>query len=92
MNPSSDKNKKNIQELLEHSKFYFLNGKYEEALKVLRKLLKICPDNPDVYYNLGIIYESKNQIDTAVQMYTKALELSPEHKFAREHLDKLVGL
>lgn len=79
------------QDLIEMGKFYFLNHKYDEAIGEFQKAIKLNPKNPDIYYNLGLLYETKNMKPEAKQMYTKALELNEKHKLAREHLDKLVG-
>ncbi len=78
-------------DLIEMGKFYFLNHKYGEAIDEFQKAAKLNPKNPDIYYNLGLLYETKNMKQEAKQMYTKALELNEKHKLAGEHLDKLVG-
>lgn len=80
------------QELIELGKFYFLNQKYDEAIKEFEKALKINSKSPQLYYNLGIVYEAKNMIEKASEMYRRALELDPNYTFAKEHLDKLIGV
>ncbi len=80
------------QELIELGKFYFLNQKYDQAIEEFEKVLKINSNNPLVFYNLGIVYEAKNMIEKASRMYRRTLELKPDHFFAKEHLDKLVGI
>jgi tetratricopeptide (TPR) repeat protein len=79
-------------ELLEMGKFYFLSEKYDEAISEFEKSLKINPKNADVYFNMGIVKEAKNDKDGAKIMFEKTLEIKPEHKTAKEHLDKLTGL
>ena len=78
-------------DLLELGKFYYLNEKYEEAVKVLMKAKKFDPLNADIFYNLGIVYETQNIVHEAKDCYLKAIELDPKSKNAQEHLDKLVG-
>ncbi len=80
------------QELIELGKFYFLNQKYDAAIRDFEKALKIDPNNPEIYYNLGIVYEAKNMNEKAGEMYRRALELNPDYTFAKEHLDKLIGV
>lgn len=78
-------------DLLELGKFYYLNERYDEAIKVLSKALKFDPINADIYYNLGIVYETRNSTHEAKDCYLKAIEIDPSLKLAQEHLDKLVG-
>ena len=80
------------QELIDLGKFYFLNQKYDEAIREFEKALKINTKNPQVYYNLGIVYEAKNMVEKASEMYRCVLELKPDYTFAKEHLDKLIGV
>jgi Flp pilus assembly protein TadD len=82
----------NDKEIVEIAKFYFLNSKYEEAINELKKAMSLNPGNAEIYYNLGLIYENKNNMDEARDMYEKALAIDPNYKLAREHLNKLIGI
>lgn len=77
--------------VIDLGKFYFLNGKYDAAISEFMKAQKFDPKNDDVYYNLGITYEAKNEPGKAKEMYLKCLELNDKYTLARERLDKLVG-
>lgn len=79
-------------ELIELAKFYFINTKYDEAVKELEKVLKINPKNAEAYYNLGLIYENRTQGDKARDMYERALDIDPDYKLAKEHLNRLIGI
>jgi len=83
--------KQKVEKLIELGKFYFLNEKYDEAINKFKEAVKIDENNAEIYYNLGIVYESKNLPEEASQMYTKTLELNPSHKLASKHLEKIVG-
>lgn len=95
MNTNNNNNHHNTKEiagdLLELGKFYFLNEKYDEAIKVLQKAQKFNPLCADVYYHLGLVYEAKNNLHEAKGMYLKAVEVDPKFTLAQEHLDRLVG-
>ena len=84
-------NKELAEDLLELGKFYFLNERYEEAIKVLQKAQKLNSSSADIYYNLGLVYEAKNSLHEARSMYLKAVEVDPHLALAQEHLDRLVG-
>jgi Flp pilus assembly protein TadD len=85
------KDKKKIEELIEQGKFYFFNKQYDEALSEFQEALRLDPGNARILYNLGVIYESKEDIEIAKALYLKALELDPKLSEAQKHLDKLVG-
>ncbi len=85
------KDKKKVEELIEQGKFYFLNKQYDEAISEFQKALKLDPKNARVLYNLGVVHESRGDIEMAKTLYTKALEIDPKLSEAQKHLDKLVG-
>ena len=78
--------------LIEMGKFYFVNGKYDQARDEFNKALKLDPHNPELFYNLGLVSESKNNIKDAKKMYKKAIEIDSGYKSAKEHLEKLLGI
>jgi len=83
--------KEKVEKLVELGKFYFLNEKYDNAISKFKEAIKIDENNAEIYYNLGIVYESKNLPEEASQMYMKTLELNPGHQLASKHLEKIVG-
>ena len=83
---------KKTEDYLDIGKLYFLNQRYDEAISAFQKAVELEPENPQGYYNLGLVYESKNMLLEAKEMFTKTLELDPKFKPAEEHLSKLVGI
>ncbi len=79
-------------DLIEMGKFYFISGKYDEAIEEFEKVIKINPKNADAYFNMGMVKEANNDSSGAKKMYEKTLEIIPDHKTAKKHFDKLVGL
>lgn len=79
-------------DLIEKGKFYFVSEKYDEAIAEFERVIKINPKNADAYFNMGIVKEAKNDSKGAKKMYEKTLEITSDHKTAKKHLDKLVGL
>jgi len=90
VNNENENNEININDRIEKGKFYFVNEKYEFAIREFKEVLKVNKNLPDVFYNLGISYESSNDFDKAKENYLKALELDPEHKMAKDHLDRML--
>jgi len=82
----------NPEVILEEVKFYIMNHNYEEARKILESALKRFPENEDLLYHLGILYELMFMEEEAVRTYRKILELYPNGKRAKDVLEKLKKL
>lgn len=80
-----------IDDLIEVAKFNFLSSRYEEAIKTWKRVLKLLPGDPQIYYNIAIAYESLNQLDKAREYFKRTVEIDPDNKQAEEHLKKIVG-
>lgn len=57
------------------------NGFNEEALSNLRYLEKYFPEDAELQYNLGILYEKTKNSQEARVAYEKAIEISPQDDF-----------
>ena len=60
-------------------------AKYEEALKFAEK-----EGDSDVFFNMGIAYKAKGEIDKAVAEYRRALDLVPGYAEAHNNLGNLL--
>ena len=68
------------------------NGFNEEAKGNLQFLIKYFPDDAELYYNLGIVYEKSKDFSSAKDVYQKAVNLSPQEDFWYNLGDVLVEL
>jgi len=84
-------NKAKSKELIEIAKFHFVHNEYRKALEFYEKALKLDPQNPQIFYNMGIAYESLNDLRNAKQCYEAALKLAPDFEQAKERLSKIIG-
>jgi len=50
-----------------------------QAISDQTKALGTNPRNAVAYYNRGLAYANKGQLDQAISDYTKALEMNPRH-------------
>ncbi|KAG0199014.1 hypothetical protein BGX28_007623 [Mortierella sp. GBA30] len=64
--------------LLSASSFRRLD-RMEEALKAIQEAERIDASNPDVWYQLGLLYAAQEDQETASVSYSKALALAPFH-------------
>ena len=71
----------NFQARRELSILLVNNGFNEEAETNLEYLTKYFPEDADLFYNLGIVYEKLKKFEQARDVYKKAVELSPQEDF-----------
>jgi tetratricopeptide (TPR) repeat protein len=71
---------KKADQLLEKGVHAQTNGKYEDAIVSYLELLKINSGRADIWYNLGIAYQSIAKPDEALNAYTKAFEINPREQ------------
>lgn len=48
---------------------------YEKGLEIDKRLARLCPDDPSVFYNLACSYSLVSKTDQALEALRKALEL-----------------
>ena len=82
----------NFQARRELSILLVNNGFNEEAEGNLKYLLKYFPQDAEIYYNLGIVYEKLKKFPEAKECYQKAVEISPQEDFYYNLGDVLVDL
>ena len=59
---------------------------YEKAQNILKKLIRKYPDNPLIYFQLGILFYITNNQKSAIAAFHKTLELNPQHPSAEINL------
>jgi len=63
-----------------------VEGKYREALQVLKRAKKLAPDDIKVYILLGWVYIYLGRFDEAMAVYQKALKIEPDNEIAKANL------
>ena len=82
----------NFQARRELSILLASNGFNEEALSNLEYLLKYFPEDAELHYNIGILYEKLKNIEKAKESYLKAIEIQPHEDFLYNLGEVLVSL
>ncbi len=54
-------------------------GNVEAAIKEYSTVVRLRPDSPDAYVNLGAAYKKNGQLDKALASYDQALALRPDY-------------
>ncbi len=64
-----------------------LTGEFEGALDCFRKAIRLTPDNPEAYLNIGILeHEANGDTDAAIASLQKAIELDANSSLAHSSL------
>lgn len=70
-------------------------GKYAEAEAAVKKYIESAPDNAQLYFILGVLYENDESnlpqgYDLAIEQFKKCVELDPAHDRALQQLGMLI--
>jgi len=78
--------KKQSENIRRVGEAYLAEEKYVEAYRELLKAKEIYPRDPNIYYDIGILYYKKGKFDKAIGQYKKALEIKPDFAKALNNL------
>ena len=68
---------------------YFAQEQYDIAIRKYKDALKVYPEYVVALNNLGNVYEKKQLIAQAVEVYDKALKQDPDNKTAKRRSESL---
>ena len=63
-----------INIVISDSRLAFIQGKYNESLKLAKQALELDSKNPDAHQCAGNAYMSKADYESAIEHYKKAIE------------------
>lgn len=63
---------------------YYLKGSYLSAIEEFRDSVTLDPENPVLYYHLGLAYRKNNQPEKARESLERALKIDKNFKWAEE--------
>ncbi|KAL6981150.1 hypothetical protein U1Q18_022779 [Sarracenia purpurea var. burkii] len=74
------KNKLNpeVTRKLGDATLHYAHGRYEEAICVLKEVVRVAPNLPDPYHTLGLIYSAIGDKKKALNFYMLAAHLRPK--------------
>ncbi len=76
--PSSSSDKSVV---MFESKKEFEKGNFVEAERILLELIYFFPDDGELYNNLGVVYESRGDINSALSCYMTACRINGKSAF-----------
>ncbi len=66
-----------------------LGGDVNKGIEIIRNVIKENPELEKGYINLGIAYVEKGEVENAINIFKRLLEIDPDNPEARFFLDKL---
>jgi len=69
---------------------YYRQGKYDLALKNLRKAAEITKDDPVVLEHLGDVHKELGKSEKAIEYWEKALPLSEKEEGLKERVEQKI--
>jgi tetratricopeptide (TPR) repeat protein len=75
---------------LQSAEAYLDSGRYQDALKVLKKILGEDPKVAEAHFLTGEVYREAGQTSRSRRYYKKALEYQPQHKKAAAQLYEIL--
>lgn len=68
----------------------YKQGNMERYNELMKEMIAISPNNPDLYNNLGVASAKLGLKDKAIEYYTKAIELNPDNAGAKINIAVLI--
>jgi general transcriptional corepressor CYC8 len=75
--------------IFQNTIFKYFVLKYRDALDAYSRAIRLNPYLSEVWYDLGTLYESCNQIGDSLDAYHRAAELDPGNKHIQQRLSAL---
>ncbi len=68
------------------SSFYKEKKMPEESIKLIKEGLQIDPENTDLLFDLGVIYDRQGKVDLAMEQMEAIIKINPEHADALNYI------
>ncbi len=78
----------NIRIYKDYSKLFAQQGKFEEAIEILKTSINILP-NSDAYNLLGMLYEDLGKYSESLDSYQRAQEINPETEDIQTSINRI---
>lgn len=75
---AKEENPNDMSVMQAEADLYYRLGKVDKYNEVMKEVVKLDPENPSLYYNLGVASDQLGDKESAKGYYEKAVELDPE--------------
>jgi len=86
LNTAREEFPESFELLITQANVHFKNEENDEFKLLLEEAVKIKPNDPNLYYNLGVMNMDQKDIEEAIKNFEKAIELNPEMAAAYQNI------
>lgn len=90
MNKARAANPEDINLMRSEADLAYKMGNMAKYNQVMSEVIKTDPNNPELYYNLGVGAAQLGETEKAREYYLKALEIKPDYSFAQINMAALI--
>ncbi|WP_299676479.1 tetratricopeptide repeat protein [uncultured Tenacibaculum sp.] len=76
--------------LLNQAQLYIDLNQMDKFGELMNEAVSLDPNNPTLYYNLGVVNTNQGRRDDAIKYYKKAIELKPDYADAYMNLSAVI--
>jgi len=87
-NPLYASSQKSLNAYRNLGNIYYDQGKYDEAIKILKKSIAVSQDYYPAYYLIALCFNKSGKYGYAIEAFTSAIEYDPEFKGSMEKAKK----
>lgn len=72
-------NPKDLNLLLNEAQLYIQLEDMEKFGSLMQQAIELDPNNPTLFFNLGVVNQNEDKVDESIEYYKRAIELDPEY-------------
>jgi tetratricopeptide (TPR) repeat protein len=91
MQQAVPENKRDVAFYSDHGLNYFRIGDYGKSIEAWNRIFEIDVKNTGALNSIGTAFMMKRQVDDAIALFKKAVELEPENQLAKNNLAWALG-
>ncbi len=71
---------------LYQSRLCRMTRRYDRAARIIARAMRFYPDDPDIYFENGLLLDRKGDVDAALKSMARVIELDPRQAYALNYI------
>jgi general transcription factor 3C polypeptide 3 (transcription factor C subunit 4) len=76
--PGASRLSPEVTRKLGEANLFYATGRFDEAVELLKEVVRLAPNVADSYHTLGLLYDAKGDREKALNFYMIAAHLTPK--------------